>query len=133
MLSNLRILSIQSNRISEIEGLESLLNLEELYIADNHLTTLSGLEENRGIRILDISRNQIQELKYLRHLSHLEEFWASSNQFSSFEEVETELKDKNELNTVYLEGNPIQLKNAVTYRNKIRLCLPQIKQIDASE
>ena len=50
----------------------------------------------------------------------------------SFEEVERELADKNELNTVYFEMNPLQLKNPALYRNKIRLALPQIQQIDAS-
>ena len=38
-----------------------------------------------------------------------------------------------DLNTVYFEGNPLQTNNAVTYRNKIRLRLPQLQQIDASK
>ena len=63
---------------------------------------------------------------------HLEEVWASSNQISSFEEVEKELGDKKELSTVYFEGNPLQRKNEALYRNKVRLALPQIQQIDAS-
>jgi protein phosphatase 1 regulatory subunit 7 len=132
-LSNLKIISIQSNRLTEITGLSSLLNLEELYIADNALTQISGLESNASLRVIDISRNRIDKLVGIGHLQHLEEFWASSNQFSSFDEVEKELGDKKELATVYFEGNPLQMKNPVTYRNKIRLALPQIKQIDASE
>ena len=47
--------------------------------------------------------------------------------------VEKELKDKENLNTVYFEGNPLQLKNPTLYRNKVRLALPQIMQIDASK
>ena len=34
---------------------------------------------------------------------------------------------------MYFEGNPLQTKNAVLYRNKVRLALPQVQQIDASE
>ena len=82
--------------------------------------------------MIDISSNQISQLTNLKHLEHLEEFWASSNQLSSFDEVEKELADKKELTTVYFEGNPLQTKSPALYRNKVRLALPQIKQIDAS-
>lgn len=132
-LPNLRILSIQSNRLTEIKGLESLQTLEELHIADNLLTELSGLDQNKALRVMDISRNRIRRLSNIKHLSHIEEFWASSNLLDSFDEIETELADMKDLNTVYFEGNPLQTNNAVTYRNKIRLRLPQIQQIDASK
>ena len=119
--------------MTEIKGLESLQSLEEIYIADNSLTEISGLDENSQIRVLDVSRNQIKHLSGLRHLKHIEEFWSSSNQLESFDEIENELGDKEKLNTVYFEGNPIQTRNSVTYRNKVHLCLPRVKQIDASK
>lgn len=131
-LKNLKILSIQSNRLAEISGLSELPNLEELYISHNVLTEISHLDNNVGLRVLDISNNQIKNLTNLGHLIHLEELWASSNLIVSFEEVERELADKKELNTVYFEMNPLQLKNPALYRNKVRLALPQIQQIDAS-
>ncbi|KAL9116147.1 MAG: hypothetical protein Q9227_000517 [Pyrenula ochraceoflavens] len=130
-LSNLRVLSIQSNRLSSIKGLQTLQNLEELYISHNLLSDLSGLESNEQLRILDVSSNKIEHLDHISHLQHLEEFWASSNQISSFEEVEKQLADKKELETVYFEGNPLQLRNPVLYRNKVKLALPQIQKIDA--
>lgn len=43
------------------------------------------------------------------------------------------LKDKADLETVYFEANPLQTAGRATYRNKVRLALPQIKQIDASK
>ena len=131
-LSNLKILSIQSNRLPNISGLSALTNLEEVYISHNALTEISGLENNVNLRVLDISNNQITHLTNLKNQRLLEELWASSNLIISFEEVEKELADKEELNTVYFEMNPLQLKNPALYRNKIRLALPQIQQIDAS-
>ncbi|KAL8738501.1 MAG: hypothetical protein Q9181_000712 [Wetmoreana brouardii] len=131
-LLNLKILSIQSNRLPAITGLESLVNLEELYISHNALTQISGLEQNRKLRVLDISNNQIPHLANLKHLEDLEELWASSNLLSSFEEIEKELADKKALNTVYFEHNPLQTKSPALYRNKVRLVLPQINQIDAT-
>jgi protein phosphatase 1 regulatory subunit 7 len=44
----LRILSIQSNRITRIEGLEELTGLEELYLSHNGIGKLEGLESNVG-------------------------------------------------------------------------------------
>jgi len=131
-LKNLKILSIQSNRLTQISGISELPNLEELYISHNALTEISNLDNNVGLRVLDISNNQIRNLTNLGRLKRLEELWASSNLMQSFEEVERELADKKNLNTVYFEMNPLQLKTPALYRNKVRLALPQIQQIDAS-
>ncbi|KAI9782892.1 MAG: hypothetical protein M1835_003912 [Candelina submexicana] len=131
-LANLKILSIQSNRLPSIQGIDGLRSLEELYISHNALTAISGLEKNSQLRVLDISNNQVAHVENLKHLDHLEEFWASYNLISSFDEIERELTDKKELSTVYFEGNPLQLKNPVMYRNKVRLALPQLQQIDAT-
>ena len=132
-LSNLKILSIQSNRIRSISGLSNLPQLEELYISHNALSTLSGLENSKALRVLDISNNAIAKLEGIAHLEELEELWASYNQIADFAEVERELGDKKKLSTVYFEGCPLQLKAPALYRNKVRLALPQVLQIDASE
>ncbi|KAG5302836.1 phosphatase PP1 regulatory subunit sds22 [Histoplasma capsulatum G186AR] len=131
-LTNLKIISLPSNRLTTISGLSNLHNLEELYVSHNAITAISGLENNTNLRVLDISSNQISKLENISHLSHLEEFWASNNQLASFDEVERELGDKKELKTVYFEGNPLQTASSVLYRNKVRLALPQIQQIDAT-
>lgn len=83
--------------------------------------------------MLDISNNQIGSLKGLEACEELEELWASYNQIADFNEVEGELAKKKSLNTVYFEGNPLQLRAPALYRNKVRLALPQVMQIDASE
>lgn len=101
-------------------------------MSHNAITDLSGLESNTRLRVLDFSNNQVSNLDHLSHLTELEELWASNNQLSSFEEVERELKDKQNLQTVYFEGNPLQTRGAAVYRNKVRLAIPHIMQIDAS-
>lgn len=131
-LQNLRILDVKSNRLTTMTGLTNLTNLEELYLSHNAITHISGLEKNTKIHVLDISNNRISKLENLDALSELEEFWAGSNQFSSFQDVEKELKDKKALQTVYFEMNPMQLMGPAVYRNKVRLALPQVQQIDAT-
>jgi protein phosphatase 1 regulatory subunit 7 len=132
-LPKLRLLSIQSNRIRSLAPLSNVPTLEELYISHNALESLEGIESNTHLRVLDISNNVIKSLKGLGPLSELEEFWASYNQIADMGEVERELKDKQGLTTVYFEGNPLQLRQPALYRNKVRLALPQLQQIDASE
>ena len=39
---------------------------------------------------------------------------------------------KPDLNTIYLEGNPLQKNAGPTYRLKVQMMLPQVLQIDAS-
>lgn len=96
------------------------------------LESLEGLESNKNLRVLDISNNTVASLKGLEPLANLEEFWASYNQIADFNEVEKVLRDKAGLTTVYFEGNPLQLRGPAVYRNKVRLALPQLSQIDAS-
>jgi protein phosphatase 1 regulatory subunit 7 len=123
-----------SNRLTEIPptALSSLSSLEELYLSYNDLTAIQGLENNTRLRTLDISNNRIAHLANLRHLHQLEEFWASSNLLESFQEIETELGGLEGLHTVYFEHNPLQKTAGATYRNKLRLILKAIKQIDAT-
>jgi protein phosphatase 1 regulatory subunit 7 len=132
-LTNLTILSIQSNRLTSITGLDTLTALEELHISHNALTEISGLQHNTNLRVIDISSNPIAKLEGLESQENLEELWASNCKFDSFEDVERQLASKEELKTVYFEGNPLQTRQPVLYRNKVRLALPRIRQIDASE
>ena len=132
-LPNLRLLSIQSNRVRDLSPLSSVPSLEELYISQNAIESVQGLEENKKLKILDISQNQVSSLKGLEELEELEEVWASYNKISDFSDVDSVLSDKRNLTTVYFEGNPLQTRNPALYRNKVRLALPQIKQIDASK
>ncbi|KAH9866511.1 Protein phosphatase 1 regulatory subunit sds22 [Plenodomus biglobosus] len=132
-LTNLKILSIQSNRLHSISGLSHLSTLEELHISHNLLTSISGLSSNTNLRVIDISANPIEHLSGLEGLIHLQEFWASNCKLSDFREVERELRDKEELETVYFEGNPLQRQQPALYRNKIKLALPKVVQIDASK
>ena len=44
-----------------MSGLENLTNLEELYIADNGLTHLKGLEMN-NLQTIEIANNKVEDL-----------------------------------------------------------------------
>lgn len=136
-LVNLRSLSIQSNRIVKLEGLEKLIKLEELYISHNGLTKIGdGLSKNKNLKVLDVGANQIDDLSGIEGLFKLEELWANNNKLTtngwySIAEAVSE-KSMPSLQTIYLEGNPLQQEMGANYRRKIILSCPQIIQIDAT-
>lgn len=132
-LVNLRVLSIQSNRITKFEGLDKLVNLEELYVSHNGIEKIENLENNTKLTVLDVTSNRIEKLENLSHLKKLTDFWCSYNKISSFDDVNRELGKLPELDTVYFEGNPLQLNNRTAYRRKLRLNLGEsITKIDAT-
>ncbi|TKA29724.1 hypothetical protein B0A50_03087 [Salinomyces thailandicus] len=130
-LTNLRTLSIQANRLTSLSGIETLPQLTELYISDNRIPSLEPLHQNTKLEILDFQSNPISSLAGLEELSELENVWASNCEIADFKEIERVLRDKQKLEEVYFEGNPVQKQGPVLYRNKVRLTLPQIVKIDA--
>jgi protein phosphatase 1 regulatory subunit 7 len=132
-LTNLRTLSIQANRLTSLSGIETLPQLTELYVSDNKIPSLSPLSHNTKLEILDFQSNPITSLEGLENLAALENVWASNCQVADFREIERALRDKEKLEEVYFEGNPVQKREPVLYRNKLRLALPQVAKIDACE
>ncbi|ODV79775.1 L domain-like protein [Suhomyces tanzawaensis NRRL Y-17324] len=132
-LVNLKVLSIQSNRITKIEGLEKLVNLEELYLSHNGIEKIENLDNNTKLKVLDVTSNKLTKLENLSHLTELTDFWCSYNKVNNFEEIGKELGKLPELDTVYFEGNPVQLQNPTAYRRKLRLYLgASLTKIDAT-
>lgn len=56
----------------------------------------------------------------------------NDNRIPNLHAVEKELAGISTLETVYLEGNPCQRDDQGGYRRKLKLALPQVKQIDAT-
>lgn len=131
-LKKLRVLSIQSNRLVKIEGLQGLGELEELYMSHNGLERLENLECCcRKLKVLDVGNNKLKRLEGLQQLKELEEFWGNNNQFESFQEIQEQMGKLKNLQTVYFEGCS-QLEKDSQYRLKLKLIIPSLKQIDAT-
>ena len=64
------MLSLNQNNIKRIENIEDI-NLEELYLANNQLTKITGLNQLPFLRTLDLSRNSITYLKGLEAVANL--------------------------------------------------------------
>ncbi len=145
-LPNLSILSIQSNRLTKMENLDSLINLSELYLSDNGLTKIEGLEKLANLRVLDLARNLIERIENIENLKNLEEFWFNDNKLATWEDIEL-LKELPKLKCLYLEHNPVYYLNNIkpsfigltdtqtlnpNYRRKVIMTLPCLEQLDAT-
>lgn len=56
----------------------------------------------------------------------------NNNKIDTLADLEIVLGALESLETVYLEGNPVQQTEGVAYRRKIQLALPRLTQIDAT-
>ena len=61
-----------------MENLEKLTKLEQLYVSENGLKEIEGLETNLELSTLDLASNKISQIQNIAHLSKLEEFWVSN-------------------------------------------------------
>ncbi|KAJ3096826.1 hypothetical protein HDU97_005494 [Phlyctochytrium planicorne] len=66
------------NRLTHLRGIESLANLEELYLSHNSIRTLHGIattsngtSSHRWLRILDVGDNQISNITEIKRLGSL--------------------------------------------------------------
>ena len=147
-LSNLRILSLQANRLTKIENLDNLIYLNELYLSDNGITKIEGLNKLVNLHVLDLANNKIERIENVHDLKALEEFWFNQNLLALWEDIDM-LKMLPNLKCLYMEHNPIYYVNnrkpsgmtASTnetdvlnsaYRRKIIFALPNLEQLDAT-
>lgn len=70
-LKDVTSLYCSNNKITELEGLDKLVNLEELYCYDNQIEELKGLDKLVNLRYLFCFGNpfKIQNLTELKKLS----------------------------------------------------------------
>jgi protein phosphatase 1 regulatory subunit 7 len=67
-LTNLRRLSLQSNRLTSMAGLQHCTALEELYLSHNGIQQLEGLQALTKLKILDIANNRLRQIDGLETL-----------------------------------------------------------------
>jgi Leucine-rich repeat (LRR) protein len=76
------ILSCSYMNLKNLDGIEQLVNLKELYCSVNQLTSLRGIENLRNIKILNCRFNQLTSLRGIENLRNLEKLWCHNKQFT---------------------------------------------------
>ena len=99
------------------------MNLEELYLQQNQIKKLEGLENNLKLETLDVAVNKIVKLEGLDHLPVFTELWINWNAITD----EAENRDylaKLKLKTIYLADNPVA--NVANYEEMLRSSIPTL-------
>ncbi|KAH7911090.1 L domain-like protein [Hygrophoropsis aurantiaca] len=92
--STLRSLELGGNRIRHIEGLEELVNLEELWLGKNKVSKLENLSRLTNLKILSMQSNRITKIEGLEALINLEQLYLSHNGIEKLEGLENNSKLK---------------------------------------
>jgi len=107
-LVKLRQLSLQSNRLTSLAGVDECASLEELYVSENRIESLAGMDGTKlpQLILLDVAGNRLRSLDGVQALSLLEDVWANANQLPELEAALDCLAALPRLETLYLGGNP---------------------------
>ncbi|GET88887.1 hypothetical protein, conserved [Leishmania tarentolae] len=106
---NLVTVKLMSIGLESMAHLASLIHVEELWLSDNNIRVIEGLDSMTRLRRLYLQGNDIESLHGLPPLRHLRELWLSRNRLSAL----THLASLRKLRSLYLSGNPLEsLENA---------------------
>ncbi len=125
---HLRLISLQSNRLTQLEGLNTCTALEELYVSHNGLKA-AWLSELRAahstLTVLDLAANHISGPLDVVGFTALADLWLNNN---AIERVTIDAR-MTRLSCVYMEGNPAAA--APDYRTRMVAMVPSLTQLDA--
>ena len=115
-LTQLKVLWLFDNQLTDVKGLEKLTKLEVLYLSGNQLTDVTGLENLTQLTYLTLGANKLTEVpKGLEKLTQLESLNLVGNQLTKVKGLEklTQLRllvlGKNQLTNVKGLENLTQL------------------------
>ncbi|PHU16817.1 hypothetical protein BC332_12512 [Capsicum chinense] len=129
-LKCIKKISLQSNRLTSMNGFQGCVALEELYLSHNGIAKMDGLSTLVNLRVLDVSANKLTEINDIENLTKLEDLWLNDNNIASLEGLAKAIAGAREkLTTIYLERNPCA--QSPNYTSTLRHIFPNIEQIDS--
>ncbi|KAL4442869.1 hypothetical protein ABPG74_010758 [Tetrahymena malaccensis] len=114
---NLKTLTLINVNIYQIEGLEELQLLENLWLDENHIQKIDGLQNNVNLVRLHLSNNNIKQIQGLDNLVNLEILWLCNNRIDSLQNLQSLEK----LKQLWIAGNQIE---------EIRISLDKLQNLN---
>ncbi|KAK9829835.1 hypothetical protein WJX72_008166 [[Myrmecia] bisecta] len=81
----LRVLKVAQQTLSKIENLDGCAHLEQLWLTENEICHISGLDRLTKLRQLYLYSNHISRIENLEALTQLEVLWLADNQIRRVE------------------------------------------------
>ncbi|XP_055837705.1 dynein axonemal light chain 1 [Episyrphus balteatus] len=130
-LVNCKWLSLSTNMIEKINGLNGMRNLRVLSLSRNYIKQISGLEVVADtLQELWLSYNLIEKLKGLSALKNLKLLFISNNLLKDWCEI-NKLQELTSLEDLLLVGNPIcEGYDETGWRAECIKRLPLLKKLD---
>jgi len=114
---------------TRLANFHAFISLEQLWINDNKLTSLVGLEENFRMKILYAFGNRVQRLHgSLRTFKFIETVSLANNKLDDLDDTLEELSANRYLKTLDLFGNPIAQED--NYRLLVIMRIPWLVTLD---
>ncbi|XP_025856370.1 leucine-rich repeat-containing protein 9 isoform X2 [Vulpes vulpes] len=128
-LRNLKFLFLQGNEISQIEGLDNLVVLQELVVDHNRIRAFndSAFAKPSSLLALHLEENRLRELSRLQPLVKLEKLFLGYNKIQDMAELE-KLDGISSLRELTVYGNPICRKTL--HRHVLIFRLPNLQMLD---
>ncbi|KFO22867.1 Leucine-rich repeat-containing protein 9 [Fukomys damarensis] len=128
-LRNLKSLFLQGNEISQVEGLDNLVVLQELVVDHNRIRafTDSAFAKPSSLLALHLEENRLRELSKLQSLVKLEKLFLGYNKIQDMAELE-KLDVISSLRELTVYGNPICRK--ILHRHVLIFRLPNLQMLD---
>ncbi|RYG69626.1 leucine-rich repeat domain-containing protein [archaeon] len=117
-LHSLRILDLSFNSIRQLVDLgRSVPRLQELYVAQNKLRKIEGLQGLPHLRLLDLGANRIRAIEGLENCTQLRSLWLGKNKIEQIEGLET----LSELEQLDIQNNRLtDLGQGLVHLSKLR-------------
>ncbi|NWS71543.1 LRCC1 protein, partial [Crotophaga sulcirostris] len=135
-LRNLQHLDLSSNQIRRIEGLSSLVNLRTLSLSCNLITRVEGLEKLFNLTMLNLSYNHIHDLsgfQCLHGTNHkISHIYLHSNRINNINHLLQCINGLRCLTNLTLEksGKANPVCHIAGYRETVLQTLPQLTTLD---
>ncbi|RYZ79298.1 MAG: leucine-rich repeat domain-containing protein, partial [Proteobacteria bacterium] len=111
--SDLQVLDVSFNNLTDLQGIESALSLSELTATANQLTSLDDLSQNKYLTYLSLGSNKINSIEGLKRIPYLRTIDMNSNDISGKVDISEwpNLRSlslmANKISSINLSSNPL--------------------------
>lgn len=129
-IKKLDYLSISSNEVDSLEGLQFAENLYHLYGYNNNISDITALQGLRNLESLSLEHNNISDITVLENLVNLETLDLYNNEITNIEVLQNLINLKS-INLDWNHISDINSLSALTQLNDLLLNDNEITNIDA--
>ncbi|KAF5406110.1 hypothetical protein PHET_00332 [Paragonimus heterotremus] len=111
-MPSLRSLFLQNNEITSITGLEGLQQMRELVLDGNKIKEISGISflYNWSLQEIHLEYNRLRELQQLNGMETLKRLYVAGNKLADLNDLEKFAESQKQLVEISLIDNPITIK-----------------------